>query len=695
MAAAFELTRPELRGRYEVTVYQMGWRLGGKGASGRGVHGRIEEHGLHLWMGYYENAFRLMRDCYGELDRDPARCKIARWSDAFFPANHNAVMDWSPAGRWLPWVVDFPPTPGLPGDPDPPRWTIADYLSRAAGLLRALLQTLDTGGEAGAPRRTELFPGLSRDKLTPEALTEALGRLLKYGTLAGLGVATEAVRILESALRLAPSYPQSLLVQFCEATEAALRTGLSALTEGDDRTRRLWEVVDLLLAVIRGGIRFRLILDPRGFDAIDDYDSREWLRLNGASPGSIDSAFIRSLYDLAFAYEDGRPDRPAIAAGAALRGAFRAFFAYRGAFFWKMRAGMGDIVFAPLYEVLQRRGVAFEFFHKLTRVRLSDPGDESPHVTALDFDVQARPRKGEYRPLVDVHGLPCWPSQPSYAQLVDGDRVRDEGWDLESQWDGRRAGTRTLRVGKDFDMVILGVPVGVVPHVCQELLERDGRWRDMVAHVRSVPTQAFQLWMDRDAQSLGWKGDLTNVSGFVEPFDTWADMSHVAHEEDWPRPPASIAYFCNVLEDVPRPAETDFVLEQKASVRANAVRFLEEDIAHLWPGSRSRKGSFCWDSLIDERGRPSGRADPAAFDSQYWTANVRPSDRYSQALPGTTRYRISPLDRTYDNLTVAGDWTRCGLNMGCVEAAVMSGMLAAHAISEHPRLSDIVGYDHP
>ena len=55
----------------------------------------------------------------------------------------------------------------------------------------------------------------------------------------------------------------------------------------------------------------------------------------------------------------------------------------------------------------------------------------------------------------------------------------------------------------------------------------------------------------------------------------------------------------------------------------------------------------------------------------------------------------SPLDNTYDNLTIAGDWTNCGLNMGCVEAAMMSGRLAAHAISESPRLEDIIGYDHP
>src|SRR5688500_17993830 len=83
IAAAFELTRPQLQGKYAVTVYQLGWRLGGKGASGRGEADRIEEHGLHLWMGFYENAFRLMRECYAELGRDRATHRIADWQDAF------------------------------------------------------------------------------------------------------------------------------------------------------------------------------------------------------------------------------------------------------------------------------------------------------------------------------------------------------------------------------------------------------------------------------------------------------------------------------------------------------------------------------------------------------------------------------------------------------------------------------------
>jgi hypothetical protein len=92
---------------------------------------------------------------------------------------------------------------------------------------------------------------------------------------------------------------------------------------------------------------------------------------------------------------------------------------------------------------------------------------------------------------------------------------------------------------------------------------------------------------------------------------------------------------------------------------------------------------------------PTDESDERRFSSQYWRANVNPTDRYVLALPGSLKYRISPLDSTYDNLTIAGDWTDCGFNEGCVEAAVMSGRLAAHALSKSPPLEEIIGYDHP
>ena len=75
IAAAFELTRPRHKGAYHVTIYQLGWRLGGKGASGRGPAGRIEEHGLHVWLGCYDNAFQLLRECYDELNAKARKAK--------------------------------------------------------------------------------------------------------------------------------------------------------------------------------------------------------------------------------------------------------------------------------------------------------------------------------------------------------------------------------------------------------------------------------------------------------------------------------------------------------------------------------------------------------------------------------------------------------------------------------------------
>ena len=697
MAAAYELTRPEHDGRYEVTIYQLGWRLGGKGASGRGPANRIEEHGLHIWMGFYENAFRLMRECYAELGRDRARCPLAGWQDAFAPAPFVGVVERGPDGRWSPWAANFPPSEGLPGDPYPDgaRFNVADYLGRTLALLRTLLESA-SGVSAGSS------PQAARPDAPPASggLIERLSSLLKYGELASLASLIEAVALLETMLGDLSRYSENALLRFLDAVAANARSLLEQRAAEDGELRRVWTVLDLTLATMRGMIRFGLVNDPRGFDAVDEYDCREWLMLNGASEQSVHSAYIRGLYDLVFAYEEGDPKRPRISAGQALRSMLRAFFTYRGSFFWKMQAGMGDVVFAPLYEVLKRRGARFEFFHRLENVRLADPSalkpGESAYVETLELDVQAEIEGGgEYQPLVDVQGIPCWPSSPDYRQLVAGERIRQEGWDLESPWERRKARRKTLRVGKDFDIVVLGVGLGAVPHVCREIVARDPRWRAMVDHVKTVATQAFQIWMTSDMRELGWTEGPITVSGFVQPFDTWADMRHLLPRESWESRPGALAYFCSALNDREHPgarAGLEYVREQRGRVRDNAIRFLNEEIRHLWPGA-GEPGQFRWELLVDPNG--SRALGEKRFDAQFWTANVQPSDRYALSLPGSSAYRISPLDYTYDNLTVTGDWTDCGFNAGCVEAAVMSGRLAAHAVAGSPRLEDIVGFDHP
>lgn len=700
LTTAFELTRPEHEGRYEVTVYQMGWRLGGKGASGRGPSGRIEEHGLHLWMGFYENAFQLMRECYRERNQTYPNCRFASWQDAFKPAPDVGVADAERDG-WAFWLAHFPPGQGEPGDPstgDP--FTVTGYLRQSVLLIGELLRSAATrepapeAREAGAPRE--------RSTVSPESIASSITALLRYGQLGTTAAILEAANLLRA---MADAYlPQffsgmaSPIVQLIDALAAVAKTNLSGLVTNDRELRRVWQVIDLILAVLRGSVRFGLAIDPRGFDAINDYDWREWLRINGASEESLDSGFMRGIYDLVFAFEEGDIRRPRLAAGVALRGAMRMFFTYRGSLFWRMNAGMGDVVFAPLYQVLKQRGVKFRFFHRLRHISLAPPQEGEPsYVASLQFDVQAKVKGNrEYQPLIDVNNLPSWPSQPDYEQLLNGAEAKQEGRRFEAGWENRRAGLKKLTLGKDFDLVVLGVSVAVLAEVAQELIERDPRWREMVHHVKTVPTQVFQMWMRESTAQLGWPHPPANLSGFVEPFDTWAEMSHLIAEENWTNPIRSIAYFCGVLPDrLDRTSAITepFHREQKEIVRANAVRFLETSVGALWPKA-VHNGRFRWEILATDDPR-SGSPGAKDFNSQYWEANVNPNDRYVQSLPGSIGYRISPLDMSFDNLTIAGDWTASGLDSGCIESAVMSGRLAAHAISGAPGLAEIVGYDHP
>jgi uncharacterized protein with NAD-binding domain and iron-sulfur cluster len=714
ISAAFELSRPAHNGKYQVTIYQLGWRLGGKGASGRGPADRIEEHGLHLWMGSYENAFRLIRECYAELNRDRRKCRFADWRDAFSPAPFIGLAKRSRNGTYWNFLSYFPPGDGLPGDPidenDP--FTVTSYLARTASILRTLL--LAVQASRSARTSTEAGSGTSKTGRSHRSrrnggeaaadTSKRIARLLGLGLIATTAGLVEAVEMLEMVFAPRSTYPVNGIAQLLEVIAASARRQIEAMIDSDPELLVLWHGIDLAMASMRGIIRFGLISDPRGFDAINDYDFREWLRINGASEQSLESPFIRGAYDLVFAYEDGDYERPRHGAGVALRGALRMLFSSRGAVFWKMHAGMGDTVFAPMYELLTKRGVAFRFFHRLEKVRLAEPADLAQgaraYVKALEFDVQAQVRNGkEYEPLMDVAGLPCWPSKPDYSQLIDGGKYEREERDFESHWARRRIATKTLRVTEDFDFVVLGVGLGAIPHVCQDLIQRDQRWRDMVKHLKTVNTQAFQIWLREDMEQLGWSDPPLALSAFVQPFETWADMSHLIREERWKDSPKAIAYFCSVLKDPVSPQEmsTDSYPDQRREeVRQNAIRYLNHEIVQLWPKVKKR-GEFRWDLLIDPQKKASGRRahGEVRFDSQYWTANVNPSERYVLSLPGTQKYRISPLDNTYDNLTIAGDWTTCGLDAGCVEAAVISGRLAAHAISSSPALEEIVAFDHP
>jgi len=752
LSAAFELTRPDREdgAKFDVTVYQLGWRLGGKGASGRTGNpwNRTEEHGLHVWMGFYENAFRLVRDAYAELEAHYADHPEARqsrygdWQEAFVADPWIGIADES-RGFWRAWTANFPANEGLPGDPLEPGtnpFTLSGYVARTIDLLRTLVRSTFT--TTPAEKREAAARELEFSEVSARAVVDKITSLLRTGVLTGASALYEAMAVLRVALSGAASLPENdfRVLKFAEAVADNVKRETANVLRIDDELRPKLELIDLVVTIVVGIVRDELLTDPRGLDAINDEDCRAWLRRHGASERALRSPFVRALYNMAFVdsrifdeepNDDARKspaDEPGLAAGQALRGALRMFFTYRGSLFWKMRAGMGDTVFSPLYEVLKLRGVRFEFFHRLVDVKLGG-ADGARFVQALEFDVQARVEPGrhlgrggelaaalgpgEYYPL-DADG--CWPAAPDTTQLTS-EREGNEYLELQRRDPARPepASERRLEVGRDFDFVVLGLSVGAVEYACKELVAKDARWSAMVANVKTTPTQALQLWLNEGLEHLTETPTPITVAGLRGAFDTWSDMTHVIAEERAAPPPAGLAYFCGVLTEEPSklPAGVapgaepwpDQIASLRTAACERAVHYLDHVLPALWPAARDQETrGFRW-ALLATPGSPNPvhgakrrvtHAEKLAIlEHQYVAVNVKASDRYVLARPGTLEYRISPLDETYDNLTIAGDWTDCGFNEGCVEAAVMSGMLASHALSSLPALEDIVGYDHP
>jgi uncharacterized protein with NAD-binding domain and iron-sulfur cluster len=676
LAAAWRLSEPGWRAELEsITVYQRGWRLGGKGASSRGPNGRIEEHGLHLWLGYYENAFRLLRECYAELDRsrtDP-EAPIRTWRDAMLPAQTVGLED-RRADGWHHWLGAFTPNDLVPGEPHGSVRELgaADIVRRALRLIADFLDSLpDDPGAVVLSGGPQLPAGGS-----------GVGAGLRVGVLAA---------VLEATAMLRRAVDRSSVAASVGALDRAIATtneALRGLAADDPDLRRTWHLVAVMAAVTRGLLADGIVGDRRSFRDLNDEDFLDWISRHGAPPDVAGFAFVRGLYDLVFA--DAGPERlrRGVSAGVAVFLTTKMFFEYRGAIFWKMAAGMGDVVFAPLYQALRRRGVRFEFFHRVDRLQLSA---DRRRIAAVEVGRQARLRTGsdDYEPLVRVGGLPGFPSTPRTDQLDAPAAI--EHAPLESHFcDWPDAEARVLRDGEDFDAVVLAIPVGMAPVVCRELIDDRREWRAMVEHVATTATQALQLWLREDEPSLGWPEPGATVSAYASPFNTWASMPQLIDAEAWPAAdrPGAIAYFCGAL-DAPWPADAAgeaYAAGQRARVRANAIELVERHLSHLLPGTTA-SGAFRWELLC---GR-DGHAGEAAIDTQLVLASVDPSDRYVQCAPGSDAFRLRADESGYDNLVLAGDWTDNGLNAGCIEAATLSGLQAANAVLGRSRMHRIAG----
>jgi 15-cis-phytoene desaturase len=710
ITAAFKLTStPELRERFEVTVYQRGWRIGGKGASGRNrlINDRIEEHGLHVWFGFYHNAFKLMRDCYAELERAEG-APLRTLEDAFKPCD-NLVLFESEYG-WKGWQFSLPRNNFRPGHDVnlPAFWDVTHV---ALGWLWSFWEMLIGRGSdlPGAPAPS------------PEDARSKAKRLLLFAEETGL---FKKVMSLAWSHKRRPAAdregeePFKTLAQLLAELRNSIANKYSPADFQNDALRRFFECLDFATTVVCGIVSDELLI--KGFDSVNYSNLKNWLIKHGIDQEiTLNGPLGRLSYDATFAFIRGNPKLENYAAGTALMGLLRGLFCYAGAVSFKMQAGMGDAVFAPLYQVLKDRKVRFKFFHSIQRLRLSS---DKQSIESIDFVRQvdlesSSDSAADYAPLFDVKGIPCWPSEPLWEKIKPDDvaglrkkplsnhpnfpEIRDSCWNLEHESNPLGKPTETLHRGRngDFDIVILGIPVDELSEICIELVKNQDKpeFKRMCDNSATTMTQAFQLWTSRTLDGLGWPFLQNSVAcGYSDPYDTYCNMSQLLCRESWDASngPIGLDYFCSALDDT-RPEGGNIKSQEEADgqARRNAVAYLRERVNLLWPDSRvpGNNKEFNWDLLYSSNGGYQGEE---RFDSQYWIANFQPSERYTLCPAREIAYRLKTDESGYENLYLTGDWIKNGMNAGCIESAVIAGLEAARAIT-HSTEKIIGEDDHP
>jgi uncharacterized protein with NAD-binding domain and iron-sulfur cluster len=402
---------------------------------------------------------------------------------------------------------------------------------------------------------------------------------------------------------------------------------LQALNHIKPRDPRYPEAVIAAIGLIAAIGIVKDELDERGFDAINDQELTAWLKVHGANDRIINSPFIRGGYDYAFAFDKGDTARPMLAAGAGLRAFLRQHFTYNEAFFYHLNGGTGELLFVPLYEVLARRGVKFAFYHRVEALRLSQDGLRLARIEGVTLPNDTPVPE----PVEDWKGRRTWPR----SRRIDPSRLTK---------------SFALEEGTHFDSVVLAIPAAAQHALAADLTATHPRWQTMLGAVSAIPTVSAQIWVRVPPAGLPANAqDGQLITAYAQPLSTFADMSFMLDFEHAPET-TRLAYLCGPW---PEGAGLD-----EAKVKA----WISEFGGHLMP----------------EAVHPlTQRFDLGLLDNPYIVFNMAATELYNLSPPGQIRQRLGAADSGVSNLLLAGDWTRNGLDIGCVEAAVMSGMQCA------------------
>lgn len=683
LSAAYQLTRtPALQAQHDVTLYQMGWRLGGKAASGRDKIGRNLEHGLHVWFGCYENTFQMVQEVYAARP-NTVDWKIKTWQDAAKPQAFTPLGTKDGTGTWQYWPLTWAENEGQPGD-----GRLLPSIPEVIGTVIDWIYLFLSGKEEAGPAAAIDAAGPVPDHASVAARASDILRDAKrfiHNTIGKVG--KDAGDDFEKAIRL------------IEWAHDAHRGTVGAGAEPGSKDAITNDILNIFLATVRG-IFADLIFKNAPLISLDDMEFRAWLLKHGADPTIVtESTICRVPYDTLFQYDGGDITKPDMAAGTGLGAIMRLIGTYKGAMMWEVQAGMGEVIVGPLYQHLVNAGVSFKFFHKVTAI-IAGTQDSSPVVASIELEQQAMPVSGNYDPVTVTDGMVVWPSEPYWEQLQNGTAMQQAGVNFESNWVNwpAQGPPVVLHNGEDFDTVVLAIALGALKKlndedasICASLIESSGAMENWINNVPLVPSMGVQIWSNRTTAALGWSQPKAACVSGPEYLNIWADMTQVLQYEPWAPPlvkPLSLHYLTGTYKTdfykAPK-SQTDTPVRAAADLWNQTVAWLNTSSYAAWPAAQTAEG-FDWSVLS----APDDASGEDRLCSQYIRPNIDPTECCTVSAAGTTQYRLHADGSGFTNLVLAGEGTAMGLTTS-FEGSIMSGSAASRAICGQPEL--IIGYD--
>ncbi|MEO8796779.1 MAG: FAD-dependent oxidoreductase, partial [Polyangiaceae bacterium] len=437
--------------------------------------------------------------------------------------------------------------------------------------------------------------------------------------------------------------------------------------------KQLFEFTRIL---VQGTIA-EIALSAKSFDDFDGIDFRAWMKKHGASDEILNGPICQIPYDGVFAYAGPDTNSPLLAAGLAIRGLLRLSFFYESAPYFVMNAGMGEAVFAPIYEVLKGRGVEIDFFTKVIEVHMAGTVADKV-VVQRQATITAGP--SAYAPLVPLTtmqgSIPTWardfdPAQLDNAALIAG---KDFFSDAETYFES----TETFSLGADYDHVVCALPAPVTAKVLTGIAANAELSK--IASIETVSTIQVQAWLEQKIEDLGWKFGGVALGGFMQPLDMFLECSRLLPAEPWPGAtrPLGLLYACGPFTPAWGGATTDptFAPAMAAAARTQARAFMKDHWVRVLPGADAGAGELDFGVAYSPAPVALDR-----FDDVYVRANTNKSDQYVYCAPGALIYRPRPTSPSRTNLHFAGDWTRNGIDVPCMEGVTMSALTVVEAIT--------------